>query len=167
MHANDLRAYWQCSINITIVQTPMMTVIYKVIWRHRIIIIIIFPFWWLSFNKHSISHRNLGCCCDPLVREASCRKQPRCQAPAYQPRHLALLTPRKLVSPEFCPTGASLRKRPATLCRTLSFGTVLQDAACEAPADLPRPKKPALLSRAKIVITQGWQGRTKIIITQG
>ena len=25
-HANDLRAYWQCSINITIVQTPMMTV---------------------------------------------------------------------------------------------------------------------------------------------
>ena len=60
-----------------------------------------------------------------------------------------------------CASGAE------TLCRTLSFGTVLQDAACEAPADLPRPKKPALLSRSKIVITQGWQGRTKIIITQG
>ena len=60
-----------------------------------------------------------------------------------------------------CASGAE------TLCRTLSFRTVLQDAACEAPADLPRPKKPALLSRAKIVITQGWQGRTKIIITQG
>jgi hypothetical protein len=55
--------------------------------------------------------------------------------------------------------------RAETLCRTLSFGTVLQDG--EAPADLPRPKTPALLSRGKIVITQGWQGRTKIIITQG
>ena len=59
-----------------------------------------------------------------------------------------------------CASGA------ATLCRTLSFGTVLQEAACEAPADLPRPKKPALLSRSKIVITQGWQGRTKIIRLQ-
>jgi hypothetical protein len=90
MHANDLRAYWQCSINITIVQTPMMTVIYKVIWRHR----------------------NLGCCCDPLVREASCRKQPRCQAPAYQPRHLALLTPRKLVSPDLLPNWRVLAQAP-------------------------------------------------------
>ena len=32
-----------------------------------------------------------------------------------------------------CESGA------ATLCRTLSFGIVLQEAACEAPADLPRP----------------------------
>ena len=69
----------------------MMTVIYKVIWRHR----------------------NLGCSCDPLVREAWCRKQPRCQAPAYQPRHLALLTPRKLVSPDLLPNWRVLAQAPS------------------------------------------------------
>ena len=74
-------------------------------------------------------------------------------------RRLKLPSPRRR-APRPCASGV------ATLCRTLSFGTVLQDAACEAPADLPRPKKPALLSRSKIVITQGWQGRTKIIRLQ-
>ena len=70
---------------------------------------------------------------NPLVREGSCRKQPRCQAPAYHPRHLALLTQRKLVSPDLlpnwrvlaqagqqlcagrCPSGLSFRKLPVKL----------------------------------------------------
>ena len=51
-----------------------------------------------------------------------------------------------------CASGA------ATLCRTLSFGTVLQEAACEAPADLPRPKKPApLLPNWRVLAKAGQQ----------
>ena len=75
--------------------------------------------------------------------------RPRWRAPGIVVclRCLKLPSPRRR-APRPCASGA------ATLCRTLSFWTVLQDAACEAPADLPRPKKPALLSRSKIVMTK-------------
>jgi len=65
-------------------------------------------------------------------------------AKAGKPRSVAHLA-------RHCASGAE------TSYRTLSFGTVLQDAACEAPSYLPRLKKPALLSGSTIVITQGWQ----------
>ena len=52
-----------------------------------------------------------------------------------------------------CASGAE------ALCRTLSFGAVLQEAACEAPADVPRLKKPApLLPNWRVLAKAGQCG---------